>query len=58
MVDRSPGRKPSLEQRIAEKDEWTFKECLGLAAEYHTKPRFVIVKVMAMGKRYKDTDAG
>lgn len=30
-----------LEQRIAAKDAWTFKECLGLAVEFSVKTREV-----------------
>ena len=44
----------SLDERIDEQDSWTFQECLGLAMEFNTKTRFVILKVMARGKRYID----
>ena len=43
-----------LERRINEKDQWTFKECLGLASEFKTKTRFIIVMVLAQGKHYID----
>ena len=44
-----------LEQRIAAKESWTFKECLGLAAEFSVKTRMVIIMVLAQGKNYVDT---
>jgi len=44
-----------LEQRIAAKDAWTFKECLGLAVEFSVKTRMVILLVLAQGKTYTDT---
>ena len=43
-----------LERRINEKDQWTFKECLGLASEFKTKTRFVVTMVLAQGKNYID----
>ena len=46
----------TLEQRLGEKDVWTFRECVGLAAEFGTKPRVVIVTLMALGKTYLDED--
>ena len=46
--------KPGLEQKIAEKDSWTFSECVGLAAEYGMKTRAVIAYVMLQGKHYID----
>ena len=45
---------PALEARIETKEVWTFKECLGLAAEFNTKTRFVIAMVLAQGKNYID----
>ena len=44
----------TLEERIEEQDEWTFQECLGLAAEYGEKPRMVVIMVLAAGKNYVD----
>jgi len=46
----------TLEQRIDEQDVWTFSECLGLAADYGTKVRMVIVSVYARGKTYVERD--
>ena len=43
-----------LERRINEKDQWTFKECLGLASEFSTKTRFIVAMVLAQGKIYID----
>ncbi|MDG2072639.1 MAG: hypothetical protein P8J55_13170 [Pseudomonadales bacterium] len=37
------------------KNAWTFKECLGLAAEFNVKTRMVILLVLAQGKTYTDT---
>ena len=45
-----------LDRRIREQEVWTFKECLGLAAEFNLKTRFVIVAVLAAGKDYVDGD--
>jgi hypothetical protein len=45
-----------LERRINEKDQWTFRECLGLASEFKTKTRFVVTMVLAQGKNYVDGD--
>lgn len=45
---------PDLEKRIAEKDNWTFQECVGLAAEFSIKTRAVIAFVMMQGKNYID----
>jgi hypothetical protein len=45
-----------LERRINEKDQWTFRECLGLASEFQTKTRFVVAMVLAQGKNYLDGD--
>jgi hypothetical protein len=45
-----------LERRINEKDQWTFRECLGLASEFKTKTRFVVAMVLAQGKNYVDGD--
>jgi hypothetical protein len=47
----------TLEQRIDQQETWTFKECLGLAAEYNVKVRVVVVTVLARGKNYNDGDA-
>ena len=46
----------SLEERIDEKDTWTFRECLGLAAELNLKVRLVVATVFARGKNYVDGD--
>lgn len=43
-----------LESRIQEKEIWTFKECLGLAAELNLKTRVVVATVLAAGKDYVD----
>ena len=43
---------PDLEKRIAEKDDWTFPECVGLATEFSIKTRAVIAFVMMQGKNY------
>jgi hypothetical protein len=43
-----------LERRINEKEQWTFRECLGLASEFKTKTRFVVAMVLAQGKQYID----
>ena len=48
----------TLEERLAEQDTWTFRECVGLAAEYGTKTRQVIVTLMVLGKNYVDDEAG
>ena len=45
---------PELEKRIAEKDDWTFPECVGLATEFSLKTRAVIAFVMMQGKNYID----
>ena len=45
-----------LEKRINEKDQWTFRECLGLASEFKTKTRFIVAMVLAQGKQYIDGD--
>jgi len=47
-----------LKKRISEQDTWTFKECLGLAAEFNLKTRYVIVMVLAQGKNYADGNLG
>lgn len=47
----------TLVERIAEQDEWTFDECLGLAAEFNVKVRFVIAMVFSQGKSYLDASA-
>ncbi len=47
----------SLPERIAEQDEWTFDECLGLAAEFNVKVRFVIAMVFSQGRSYLDASA-
>ena len=46
----------TLQQRINEQEVWTFKECLGLAADYGTKVRMVIASVYACGKTYIERD--
>ena len=43
-----------LEKRIASKDIWTFKECVGLAAEFNVKTRMIILLVHELGKTYLD----
>ncbi len=43
-----------LEKRIREQEEWTFKDCLGLAAEFNIKTRVVVLMVLASGKSYID----
>ena len=45
-----------LEERIAAKDSWSFKECLALAAEYGVKTRMVILMVHSNGKTYIDRE--
>ena len=45
-----------LEQRIAEKESWTFRECAGLAAELNVKTRMVILMVHQLGKTYIDSE--
>jgi len=47
-----------LNKRIDQQETWTFKECLGLAAEFNMKTRFVIVAVLARGKNYVDGNLG
>ncbi len=47
----------SLNSRIDSQDEWTFAECLGLAAQFNLKVRFVIAMVFSRGKRYIDDAA-
>jgi hypothetical protein len=49
---------PTLEERIDEKDIWTFRECLGLASEFNVKVRMVVVIVLARGKNYVDGNVG
>jgi hypothetical protein len=44
----------TLEERIDQKDTWTFRECLGLANEFNVKVRVVVVTVLARGKDYVD----
>jgi len=46
--------KLTLEERIDQKDTWTFRECLGLATEFNVKVRVVVVTVLARGKNYVD----
>ncbi|MDP6376586.1 MAG: hypothetical protein QF921_09235 [Pseudomonadales bacterium] len=48
--------KDELEKRILEKEVWTFKECLALAADLKLKTRFVVAAVLAAGKDYIDGD--
>ena len=45
-----------LEQRIADKETWTFRECVGLAAEFNVKTRMVVLMVHQLGKTYIDSD--
>ena len=47
-----------LERRIESQDAWTFRECLGLAAEFDVKVRMVVALVMAKGKHYTDGEPG
>jgi hypothetical protein len=49
---------PELLRRIEAQEAWTFRECLGLAAEFNTKVRLVVALVMMKGKRYSDGEAG
>jgi hypothetical protein len=42
----------SLEERIDAQEQWSFRECLGLAAEFDVKTRMVVVLVLARGKHY------
>ena len=49
---------PTLEERIDQKDTWTFRECLGLASEFNVKVRMVVVTVLARGKNYVDGNVG
>ena len=49
--------KLTLEERIDQKDTWTFRECLGRAAEVKVKVRMVVVTVVARGKNYVDGNA-
>lgn len=44
----------TLEERIAEKEEWTFQDCLGLATEFNLKPRAIVAMVFEQGKSYVD----
>ncbi len=37
---------------------WTFRECVGLAAEFNLKTRAVIAMVYACGAEYLDYEAG
>jgi hypothetical protein len=43
-----------LDERIQSQDEWTFRECVGLASEFGLKARTVVVMVLGAGKRYVD----
>lgn len=45
---------PELVARIAAKDTWTFRECVGLASEFNLKPRYVIAFLLSQGKTYID----
>ncbi len=49
--------KLNLENRIDQQETWTFSECLGLASEFDTKVRMVVVTVYSRGKKYVDSDA-
>lgn len=49
---------PELVRRVEAQEAWTFRECLGLAAEFNTKVRLVVALVMMKGKRYSDGEAG
>ena len=44
----------TLEERIDAQEQWTFRECLGLAAEFNVKTRMVVVTVLARGKGYSE----
>ncbi len=46
----------SLEDRLAEQDVWTFRECVGLGAQFGVKTRVVIVTLLALGKNYLDEE--
>ena len=54
-MKKAPAKK-TLAERIDEQDVWTFSDCLGLAAEYDTKVRMVIVSVYSRGKTYVERD--
>ena len=47
-----------LQQEISKQESWTFKECLGLAAEYGVRTRLVVALVLASGKNYVDGNIG
>ena len=48
---------PKLKARIEEKEDWTFRECVGLASEFNLKPRYIIGFVLSLGKNYIDTES-
>ena len=47
-----------LEKIINQQESWTFKECLGLAAEHGVRTRLVVALVLACGKNYVDGNIG
>ncbi len=49
---------PELKTRIESQDVWTFPECLALAAEFGTKPRFIVAMIMMLGRNYVDGKSG
>ena len=48
----------NIEERIRSQSVWTFRECVGLAAEFNLKTRAVIAMVYACGREYLDYEAG
>ncbi len=44
----------TLEERIDAQEQWTFRECVGLASEFQVRTRMVVVTVLARGKSYSE----
>lgn len=44
----------TLEERIDAQEQWTFRECVGLASEFQVRTRMVVVTVLARGKGYSE----
>lgn len=44
----------SLEERIDAQEQWTFRECVGLASDFQVRTRMVVVTVLARGKSYSE----
>lgn len=44
----------TLEERIDAQEHWTFRECVGLAADFNVRTRMVVVMVLARGKSYSE----